>query len=327
MLAAFSESRVRASGIAVRFVAVSLKTGEIVKVDEKGNVLASGGGKSTLINGAIASSIMPGIFPARRVGDHTCVDGGIREIIPVQYCIDDMGTNEVYAIACSAKTLEDPRQTWMMTDVMTRSMMGINFDEVVKDDIAPQGGWPEGVVVRSIFPRFNIFDPIMIEPGLIRIAMDYGWMCAADELDTPENGKGTARLLADQIVQVRLSNWAQRYYIEDVIPAPDPHAGFIPAISNGFTPPPRRQKSQLQRTLRWYEPQLLEVRDRCRQVRALAAQRLAAGGSLPPTSTSWWQNWETVPVVAQGATAANFLDTPWKGIPGQFNPETPPPKL
>ncbi len=325
MLAAFSESRVRNSRIAVRFIAVSLKTGEIVKVDERGHVLASGGGTTTLINAAIASSIMPGIFPARLVGEHFCVDGGIREIIPVQYCIDDLGTNEVYAIACSARTLVDARQVWTMSEVMTRSMMGINFDEVVLNDIAPHGGWPEGVVVRSIFPRFNIFDPIMIEPGLIRIALDYGWMCAADELDTTDNGKGTARLNADKIVQLRLQNWADRYTIEDVESAPDPNSGFGPAISNGFLPPSRPQK-ELVRSLSWYPPFLQTLRDRCRQVRALAAERLAAGGALPQTSTSWWQNWEAIPVTAQRETAFWNLDTPWKGI-GQIATETPPATL
>jgi predicted acylesterase/phospholipase RssA len=324
MVSVFSEARVRDNGIAVRFIAVSLKTGEIVKVDEQGHVLASGGGKATLIDAAIASSIMPGIFPARRIGAHFCVDGGIREIIPVQYCIDDMGTNEVYAIACSAKTLEDPRQNWTMIDVMTRSMMDINFDEVVKDDIAPHGGWPEGVVVRSIFPRFNIFDPIMIEPGLIRIAMDYGWMCAADEIDTIDNGRGTARLAADKIVQLRLQNWADRYTIENVVSAPDPQYGFIPAISSGFMPPSRPARSDLRRSLNWYPPFLQTLRDRCRQVRVLAAQRLAAGGALPPTSTSWWQDWEAISLTAQRDTAFYNLDTPWQGIVGQIDTEAPP---
>ena len=324
MLAVFSESRVKNSGIAVRFIAVSLKTGEIVKVNEQGSVLASGSGTATLIKAAIASSIMPGIFPAERLGDHFCVDGGIREIIPVQYCIDDMGTNQVYAIACSARTLEDPRQNWRMTAVMTRSMMDINFDEVVKDDIAPHGGWPEGVVVRSIFPRFNIFDPIMIEPGLIRIAMDYGWMCAADELDTPDNGRGAARLAADQIVQLRLQNWADRYTIENVMSAPDPHSGFVPAILNGFMPPSRPAHKAIKRSLSWYPPFLQELRDRCRQVRAHAAQRLAAGGALPPTSVSWWQAWETIPVAAQLDMANMNIDSPWIGITGQIATEKPP---
>ena len=327
MLAVFSESRVKNSGIAVRFIAVSLKTGEIVKVNEQGSVLASGSGTATLIKAAIASSIMPGIFPAERLGDHFCVDGGIREIIPVQYCIDDMGTNQVYAIACSARTLEDPRQNWRMTAVMTRSMMDINFDEIVKDDTAPHGGWPEGVVVRSIFPRLNIFDPIMIEPGLIRIAMDYGWMCAADELDTPDNGRGAARLAADQIVQLRLQNWADRYTIENVMSAPDPHSGFLPAISNGFMPPSRPAHSALVRSLSWYPPFLQELRDRCRQVRARAAQRLAAGGALPPTSVSWWQAWETIPVAAQLDMANMNIDSPWIGITGQIATETPPARL
>lgn len=324
MVAVFSQARVQASGISARFIAVSLKTGEIVKVDEKGNVLATGGGTASLIDAAIASSIMPGIFPARKIGAHFCVDGGIREIIPVQYCIDDMGTNVVYAIACSAKTLADTRPNWKMVDVMTRSMMGINFDEIVKDDIAPHGGWPEGVFVKSIFPRFNIFDPIMIEPGLIRIAMDYGWMCAADEIDTTENGKETARIAADQIIQLRLQNWADRYAIEDVVSSPDPHAGFLPAITNGFLPPARPSHSEVRGTVGWYMTFVMSVRDRCKQIRTLAAKRLAAGGALPTTRATWWQQWEVVPVAAQRNTEFWGLATPWQGLIGGIDPETPP---
>lgn len=327
MLAVFDQSKVRMSGIALRLISVSLETGEIVKVDEQGHVLASGGGTSTLINGAMASSAMPGIFRARRVGKHTCVDGGVREVIPVQYCIDDMGANEVYAIACSARTRPIATHDWLMDEVMTRSMMDIIFDEIVKDDIAPHGDWPAGVVVRNIVPRFNIFDAIMIEPGLIRLALDYGWMCAADELDTTENGKGAARFTADKMIQLRLQNWADRYTMEAVRAAPDPHSGFVPAISNGFMPPSRPQRSEIKRTIGWYVPLLRGVRDRCREIQMLAAERLAAGGALPKWSASWWQDWETIATTAQSETAGWGLDTPWKGITGEITTETPPPAL
>ena len=108
---------------------------------------------------------------------------------------------------------------------------------------------------------------------------------------------------------------------------PDPHSGFGPAILSGFTPPSRPNRSGIKHHVSFYGPALQTVRDRCRQVRALTAQRLAAGGSLPPTSASWWQDWETVPVAAQRDTAFWNLDTPWEGMTGQIATETPPAKL
>ena len=101
----------------------------LVMVDETGGVLERGptvtrpaqvpAGPSTDVpDGAIASACMPGIFPARRLKNNMCVDGGIREVVPTQVAVHDLSRNEVYALRCSAapalqtRTLRDPLARW-----------------------------------------------------------------------------------------------------------------------------------------------------------------------------------------------------------------------
>jgi predicted acylesterase/phospholipase RssA len=50
------------------------------------------------IDGAIASATMPRVFPARRLGDHMCVDGGVKEVVPVQIAVNHLGCNQVFAL-------------------------------------------------------------------------------------------------------------------------------------------------------------------------------------------------------------------------------------
>ena len=90
LLSAFGadgQNRIRQSGIKVRLVAVSLETGELVMTTETGGAIALGptpirpasvppSPAPQFVSGAIASATMPCVFPARRIGDHMCVDGG-----------------------------------------------------------------------------------------------------------------------------------------------------------------------------------------------------------------------------------------------------------
>src|SRR5688572_21638738 len=108
MRAVYDQTRTDATGITLRLVAVSVESSELIMVDETGGVRERGLGvtrpstvppanPTDVPDGAIASATMPGIFPARRLKDHMCVDGGVREVIPVQVAVHDLGCNDVYA--------------------------------------------------------------------------------------------------------------------------------------------------------------------------------------------------------------------------------------
>lgn len=135
---------------------------------------------------------MPGIFPARRIGNHTCVDGGVRDVVPVRTAVEHMGCNVVYAIKLSAPPAPmtlDPGRTF--PGVMARSVLELTYDEVGNDDTDPARYGP-GVTIHNIRSTVTLHDSLVIEPGLIRIAIDYGWMRAADAVDVDPAKRATA---------------------------------------------------------------------------------------------------------------------------------------
>jgi hypothetical protein len=224
MKAAFGgdgQARIAKAGIKVRLIAVSLETGELIMMTETGGVMALGPvpnrpptvpsapqSATPFIDGAIASATMPCVFPARRLGDHMCVDGGVKEVIPVQVAVDHLGCNQVIALRCSAKTEVQPTDPGRnAAEVLARSVLGMTFDEVGDDDVMPARGWGDGVKVVEIRPCFDLHDPMVIEPGLIRIALDYGWMRAADMLDVRPESRNYAIELSDRITALRALNW------------------------------------------------------------------------------------------------------------------------
>ena len=211
MRAQFSQARATASGIKLRCVAVSVETGQLVEIDEAGFFfdfafpapavppgIAAAPPRDT-IDGAIASSTMPGIFPARRIGNHTCVDGGVRDVVPVKTAVEHMGCNVVYAIRLSAPPAPmplDPARTF--PGVMARSVLELTYDEVGNDDTEPVRYGP-GVTIHNIRSTVTLHDSLVIEPGLIRIAIDYGWMRAADAVDVDPAKRAMAMRLSDEI--------------------------------------------------------------------------------------------------------------------------------
>ena len=203
---------VESSGIELRMMSVALDNGALVAVDEKGDIwtaargqrLQRNGESTTLVQGVMASSAMPAMLPHEKVGSLTCVDAGIKEGVPVSVAVDDLGTSTVYAIMCSAEVAPVANAAQMSAlSVFARGITLIPFVEISDDDVRPYGGWPPDVDVIVIQPSFDIHDGMVIEPGLIRIAYDYGWMRAADVLDPPPGNANAARNACDRIIRAR----------------------------------------------------------------------------------------------------------------------------
>ncbi len=299
--AQYSQVRTVASGIKLRLVSVSLETGETMTVDETGAIRQLGelpqrppaispAPPVDVVEGALASASMPGIFSARRLGDNMCVDGGVRDVVPVQVAVEDLGCNEVYAIRVSARPepqLTDPGRSF--GEVMARSVLGLTYDEIADDDVSPAGGWDDKVRVTVIRPSFDLHDAMVVEPGLIRIAMDYGWMRAADVIDVPELDRGYARELSDRITRLRVSNWIAANFAAGTRYR-DPHRGFLDFLLAGVA----NQPYELQLTP---TPEAVDdVRANCTAIRAALEQRLLIGAPTPVSAerTRWFTQWETV---------------------------------
>lgn len=328
--AQYQQSRTNNSGIKLRLVSISVETGELVMVDEKGGVLQRGpqptrpssvpvANPTDVVDGAIASSTMPGIFPARRLADHMCVDGGVKEVVPVKVAVRDLGCNEVFAIRCSARpVLMSTDPTRPVGEVMARSVLDLTYDALADDDVAPFGGWGEKIKVTVIRPTFNLHDPMVVEPGLIRIALDYGWMRAADILDVSESNRRYAVELSDKITRLRAMNWILAHDAEGVR-CDDPHRGFAEFLFAGIS-----SGSNVLRPLP--SPEAVDdIRANCRDIHDALSQRLLIGAPTPPTAvrTAWFTQWETIDTPPSS-------NSPWSRFTSRVGDrlaEAPPPPI
>lgn len=318
MQAQIKVPEVASSGIELRMVAIALDDSSIVAVDQVGNVWAGlrgrrlerTGSKETLIQGALASSAMPAMFEAQTVANLNCVDGGVREVVPVRVAVDDLGASTVFAINCSAPVAPRTGAVNMsMLSVMGRAGLEIPFTEIAEDDIEPYGGWPDGVVVHHIRPSFNIHDAMVIEPGLIRVAIDYGWMRAADVLDGPAGKEANARVACDRIITLRARAWEleHRIYGRDYKdPQRDPFSHVLDGgtVLVGSQPGLTLTAAHALRALK------TEIRDACRD-------RVRWGGLMPTGYEAWFQRWEfhgSPPVLP----LPSFLQQGW--VPPDPNP-------
>jgi hypothetical protein len=171
---------------------------------------------------------------------------------------------------------------------MARSVLDFAFDELADDDVEPFGGWGEGVKVTTIRPSFNLHDPMVVEPGLIRISLDYGWMRAADVIDLTGSDSQYAQQLSDELTLLRARNWWLAHAAAGA-DYQDPHRGFTDFVLSGVTPPASSE-------IRWTpDPDaVVATRANCLRIRSLLEQRLRIGAPTPPKAarTSWFTEWE-----------------------------------
>jgi NTE family protein len=225
--------------------------------------------------GALASSAIPGIFEAYKIGQEHYIDGGVRETVPVRALVQ-MGATEVIAIVCSPQRMPkagDAGYQDFLTNLLG-SLTGITLKEVVEDDLAGRG--TEGVPVTLIIPDLNVHDSGRVDMGLIHISMAYGYMRAADVM-TPLTAaeRHEAELLSDAISSMRR----------------DTHL-----LSYTWTRPLEAGAHQM----------LLELRLRKWFIRKLVESRIASGVAIPSGASLWFQGWE------QGSSGIPIISTPWQ---------------
>jgi predicted acylesterase/phospholipase RssA len=198
--------RVAASGIALRVGAVSLESGELRYITETGAIHDRSDQPLDLppvplADGVLASASIPVAFPPVRLGDEHYVDGGAREILPIEVLVHHLDVERVLAISASSVGVE-PAASYAdrnLIDILRRVSAEIGPDETLRKELNPPGGWAE--TVRVIVPEIDVHDSMTIDPALIGISIDHGWLRAADvllELDDE------ARALTRAITQTRV---------------------------------------------------------------------------------------------------------------------------
>jgi NTE family protein len=206
--------KVRRSGIKLLITVVGLESGEVQYVNESGH-FSDGedtGRQIDLIDAVLASSSIPGLFPPVKLYSENYVDGGMREMLPVEAAIS-LGATEVYAITCSeagvgtSRSFDDSN----IIDITLRATMDIALDEIQRKNAYPPRGW--GVDFKLIQPTLRTHDILAVEPGMISISMAYGYMRAFDVVEgNSDPGKfENLKRTSDDITRLRLKLWKMEH--------------------------------------------------------------------------------------------------------------------
>jgi predicted acylesterase/phospholipase RssA len=218
----FDVVALKSSSMKVLFATVSLETGEVSYFGNDGTVMYGepiGGPPVDLAKVIIASASIPTAFPPVELNGQNFVDGGVRDLLPLDGLID-AGAHEIVGVEASVHTpYKQPELGgWDLSEIAERTVNDLLTDEIVRSEAYPRVPDP-GVDVTIIRPRVDIHDIMTIDPGLIQIALHYGYMCAFDELESgKKQGKSDPvykelTTLADAITVERMRNWQREYMV------------------------------------------------------------------------------------------------------------------
>ena len=291
---AFDAGRVAASGVQLRIAIVALESGELRYVTEDGRLLDRDGHAVAdhepvdLSDAVRASCSIPMVLPPVRIGEEHYIDGGIRESLPADITQRVMGADPCYAVLAGPTTglaQESSYADKNMVAVMMRATTGIMTDELQRDEAV--AARREGAVV--IEPEFDVHETLTLTPGLTAIAMDYGYLRAAE---AHLGASSAQQRLGRDIIVLRRRLWR----IEERLFAPVPEA----TRGDGAATPPMDATAGMEAI----------AADAGREAPPAAPEdlreRLAAGKAelrrllealppeyLPAGADDWWRGWET----------------------------------
>ncbi len=176
----FSKQDVRASGVDLRLAFVGLNSGELCFMRQDGVIVDASNqpvsdSEYDLALGIWASCAIPGVFRPVKLGDELFVDGGVRDNVPVSMSVTNLGVTQPYVISATPPGMAEPEFAPRdMVSVMARSL-AILMNEAVRDEIA----WARQAGAIIIEPLIDVHGSLTVEPGLLQINRDYGWMRAA----------------------------------------------------------------------------------------------------------------------------------------------------
>src|SRR5260370_1280747 len=162
--------RVAASGIKLRLGAVSLESGELRYVTESGELVSRdnvslGLEPVDLHEAVLASASIPVMFPPVRLGDEHYVDGGVRELLPLDFAFQHLGADHIYAVVASALgvTAAPTFRDKGLLDVAQRVTTEIGPDEILYKAMHPPRGW--GRRGTPIAPPVPVPHTLLLDPA------------------------------------------------------------------------------------------------------------------------------------------------------------------
>jgi NTE family protein len=265
-------------GLQLRLAVTALRAGVLRYVTEDGTIVESdartpapegSAGPVDLVDAAIASASVPMVFPPHPMVDDDYVDGGVIEIIPVRAAVE-LGATRIFAVVALPLTL--PRDERDYADapagyigLRAMGMIGI-ADRQLANLNTPL---PEGATLTTIDPVIDVVGLFEVQPGLLRINKDYGWLRAADLL-----AQGDPDLLADvaasthALVEARREAWRLEEPLWAATKEPKP-----------------KDAAALAGTLAL-------IREEKERVRSIVEQRKQLGFPVPDGCEAWWTEYE-----------------------------------
>jgi hypothetical protein len=160
---------------------------------------------ASIVDGVIASAAIPGIFGGKKIGTENYVDGGVRDVIPVEIAVRQ-GADEIVAISCSSNSFPEVESYDHagVINCLMRALIDTSLSEVSADDVRPVGLADGSLDV--IAPTFDVHGSTDVVPSLFEISMHYGFMRAGDVMQ-PElsaEDRADAFRLTDAVVRLRL---------------------------------------------------------------------------------------------------------------------------
>jgi NTE family protein len=279
---------IRRPGLQLRLAVTALRAGVLRYVTEDGTIVESdartpapdeSAGPVDVVDGAIASASVPMLFPPHAMADDDYVDGGVIEIIPVRAAVE-LGATRIIAVVAVPLVL--PRDERDYADapagyigLRAMAMIGI-ADRQLANLRTPL---PEGTTLTTVDPVVDVVGLFEVQPGLLRINKDYGWLRAADVM-----AEGCCPdLLADvaagthALTEARCEAWR----LEELL-----WAGIKERAAQAGT--------------------LSLVREQKARVRVIVEQRKQLGFPVPDGCESWWGEYE----IHSGERPASMPGTP-----------------
>lgn len=258
----FDPSRLARSRTVLRIAVVGLESGELRYVTGTGGLVDRENrpvltdAPLSVVDAVYASCAIPGLLPPVQLGEEHYVDGGTRENAPVQIAMAHLGVERCYAVIALPRGLarESSYADKDMLSIVLRSAAGIMADELLLNDVARARA--AGAVV--IAPEVNLLGAFGVDPGLLSISTDYGYVRAAEAC---EDATAEQQRLTRDVVELRHRIWGRENSLFGPDSAADVRAGEQPSLAI------------LKRRLRDLVDQM-------------PADRLPAGAS------QWWQAWE-----------------------------------
>lgn len=266
---------IRRPGLQLRLAVTALRAGALRYVTQDGTIVeedartpapGSSAGPVDLLDAVIASASVPMVFPPRPLAGDDYVDGGVLQVVPVRAAAQ-LGATRIIAVLAVPLRIDRDERSYSednAVNVGLRALGVIAMADRQRENLAVT--LPPGGTLTTIDPVVDVVGYFEVEPGLLRINKDYGWLRAADVM-----AEGDATLLDEvaadthRLIAARLDAW----HLEETVWAGD----RMDAVADPGT--------------------LSLLRELKREVHELVDQRKQLGFPVPDGCEEWWTRHET----------------------------------